>query len=178
MKKILAILAITALALPAFSQFISGPHVGTALVCPATGWKVNNVLGVSGTNIPAASAPVFSLHGSAPVTLYANWSATNTTTGISNLWVFLQYSSDGVNWLGPNAQTAFAPATVGVVRGPGAAIASHWQLLHDGSGGPGVAITNLSSLRYLKVYALSNHTAGADSNIFWITNMWFIQGNR
>jgi hypothetical protein len=181
MKKLVTILALAALALPAFGQFVAGPNVGPALATTSGGFKIYDRL--EGSNVTTLSyAPSFALNGDGPVSLYLDWGATNGTTGVSNLWFYFQYSADGTKWMGPAAISGNSPALAQGVLGPGAGKQTYWPLItspgsHGGVNGQGVIITNLANIRYIRLYNVSNHVVdtGPDSNVFYLTNVWFIQ---
>lgn len=171
MKKILAIITLAALALPAFAQFVPGPRLGAPFSIPSGGYILSSVTEDVGTNI--ASPVNFRINGRSPIYFYLDWGCTNATTGVSNTIFNFQLSLDGSKWIGMGGTW---------LDGAVADKFPRLNLLQPAGGAQ--YITNLtgtvdpSCWNWIRLHSVSNINVGAASNSIYITNAYFIQGNQ
>ena len=180
MKKLFTIITLLALALPAFAQFIAGPHVGPALACPSGGFAIHDR--VEGSNVTTLGyAPSFSVVSANPIYMYLDWGSA-AATAVSNVTFFFQYSADGTKWSGPAAVDRVATMATLTNAGPGIGKQQWIRVADDFSDSVHpmlntVKFTNMTPIRYFRLYNISNHVIndGAVSNTLFFTNFWFIQ---
>ena len=168
MKKLFATIGIMALAVSAFSQFISGPDIRSAWSY-ATPFKINMTgLALPGTtNIPSDAMIPFRVKGNT-VKVYSDLATTNALQ--SNVVFRFQFSIDGSKWFG-------VPATT--VTGESATRSIQFSPL---AAGQGYLLTNVLSsteapgMNWVRLHSISNsgYLGGDLSNAVWITNIYFI----
>ena len=155
------------LAAVAVAQFVAGPRRGAPMVIPSGGWIKDS----HHVNTNVASPMPFRLSGNAPLYLYLDWGATNATDGVSNMNFNFQFSIDGTKWFGPAVGTwTEVDFTLDDVLGPGGGSQFITNLWDD---------TALTAYNFVRLHSISNSTGelGIDTNTWYITNMYFIQGN-
>src|SRR3972149_4123384 len=162
MKRLLTLLAVIALASPAFAQFVPGPRVQSAMSIPSGGYILSSVTEDAGTNI--ASPVPFRIQGSSPILWFLSWGCTNATTGVSNTVFKFQLSPDGVNWFGSGGTW---------LEGVVADRFPRLNLVQPAGGQTCftnlTGTTDLSSYNWIRLHSVSNINIGAADNTIYLT---------